>query len=298
MSKKKSIEVFDFQAGEMITEKIPAENILRFLYNNNSLASSGLKYFISRLPIVSSLVGYWMKMPWTKRDIHSFIKIQDVKIEDFLEEDYQNFNDFFIRKLKPNARKFSHQTIICPCDGRHLFYQDISKIDGFYVKGQTISLEKLLNDSQLASLYKEGSMIISRLAPKDYHRFHFPCDGSVVSKTLVNGSLFSVNPIALRENLNILTENKRIVLKIRTKNHGNILQILVGATNVGSMHITAKENTSYKKGDELGFFSFGGSMVITLFPKASIQLSKKLLTLTENKTETLMLTGSSILQNE
>ena len=121
------------------------------------------------------------------------------------------------------------------------------------MKGQTLSLTKLLGNHNLASVFKGGSMIISRLAPVDYHRFHFPCDGYIRKITKVNGSLFSVNPIALREMVHVLTENKRVIVEIVSKQYGNILQVVVGATNVGSIHFTAKEHSSYNKGDELGF---------------------------------------------
>ena len=98
-------------------------------------------------------------------------------------------------------RPLSSDDVVAPCDGRTFFYPDISKIEGFYIKGQTLSLLELTQSQHLASLYKKGTMIISRLAPVDYHRFHFPIDCKLISITPIDGTLHSVSPLALKSGL-------------------------------------------------------------------------------------------------
>lgn len=235
-----------------------------------------------------------MKMPWTRKSIVSFIKTHGINELDFETTHYRCFNDFFTRKISPEARPIAKTGAIVPCDGRHLFFQNLSEKNSFYVKGQTLSLEKLLDDTNLSQMYSAGSMIISRLAPVDYHRFHFPADAHVKSIRPIKGSLFSVNPIALKEMVQILTENKRVVVETVSKEYGNVVHVLVGATNVGSIHFTARENTDYKKGDELGFFSFGGSMMITLFQRDAIVFNKKIVKLTAEQTECLLNLGTGL----
>ena len=120
-------------------------------------------------------------------------------------------------------------------------------------------------------------MLISRLCPVDYHRFHFPVSGHLFNTKLLNGSLFSVNPIALRHKISIFWENKRYLSIIDNEKIGKVIQLLIGATCVGSVHLTSKANTNIKKGDEYGYFSFGGSCVITLYPSKKIAFREDLI---------------------
>src|SRR6202044_707631 len=107
------------------------------------------------------------------------------------------------------------------------------------------------NDA-LAEQFANGSVVLARLCPCDYHRFHFPCDAIPGPAKLINGPLYSVNPIALCKNLSILSENKRMITELETDHFGKVLYIEVGATNVGSIHQTFTPYQRYKKGDEKG----------------------------------------------
>jgi len=294
MNDKDAIEVYDFEKKELIREKIPAEELLRFMYHNETFSALSLRYLLSKNSLISSIIGYWMKLPLTKKGVDSFIKKYGIKREDFERTTFKSFNDFFIRKLRTSSRPISSDSIIIPCDGRHLFYQDLSTNHSFYVKGQCLSIAKLIKDDTLASLYSRGSMIISRLAPADYHRFHFPADVILDSIKLIDGALYSVSPLALRKTIKNLIENKRMIVQMISKTHGNILQIIIGATNVGSINITATLGKEYKKGDELGYFSFGGSMIITLFQPKTATINKELILHTQNLTEVLLKMGTSL----
>ena len=108
--------------------------------------------------------------------------------------------------------------------------------------------------------------MLSRLCPTDYHRFHFPLDGTPQSTHLINGPLYSVNPIALARTFSYIWQNKRQITKVTDSPIGEYLFLEIGATNVGGIILTAQDGNPVKKGDEKGFFRFGGSMVITLFP--------------------------------
>ena len=91
---------------------------------------------------------------------------------------------------------------------------------------------------------------------------------------LINGHLFSVSPIALRQRISIFWENKRYLSTLSHPQVGTITQILIGATCVGSVHLTRDGSSEVRKGDEYGYFSFGGSCVMTLFPKTLLSLGK------------------------
>ncbi len=294
MNDKHTVEVFDFEKKQLLKERIPAEDLLRFMYHNETFSALTLRYALSKNSFISSIVGYWMSLSLTKNSIDPFIKKHGIKKEDFEKTSFKSFNDFFTRKLTKHSRPISEDSVIIPCDGRHLFYQDLSQASSFYVKGQCLSIAKLIKDDNLASLYSKGSMIISRLAPADYHRFHFPADAILSSVTHIDGALYSVNPLALRKMIKNLTENKRMIVHMISKIHGNILQVIIGATNVGSINLTAEVGKEYKKGDELGFFSFGGSMIITLFQAKSVQIDKQFIHHTQNLTEILLKMGTSL----
>ena len=187
-------------------------------------------------------------------------------------------NSFF-RKLKSGARPICNEpeTIAFPADGRHLGFSNLAETSSIFVKGQSFDLPGLFQSNELAKPYERGSLVISRLCPVDYHRFHFPVQGHASQPKLINGFLYSVNPLALRKNFPIFWQNKRFLSFIDTKNGGRVAQFLVGATCVGSVSFASDFPRAVSKGDEFGYFSFGGSSVLTLFEEGKVSLSPDLL---------------------
>ncbi|MCH9626828.1 MAG: Phosphatidylserine decarboxylase proenzyme 2 [Chlamydiales bacterium] len=289
----KPIRYLDRQSGELRTEKVYCEPAIRFLYG--SPFGRFFARIVAGVPLFSKLYGWWQSLPLTKGKIAPFVKKFELDPGEFELplSAYSSFNAFFTRKLKPEARPIGNGLIL-PADGRYFFYQNIETCDGFVVKGKKFSLEQILGDRALAHSYASGSMILARLCPTDYHRFHFPCDCTPGPSRLINGPLYSVNPLATRERIDILAENKRMITHLQTKERGEILFIEVGATNVGSIHQTFTANQPYQKGDEKGFFSFGGSSLILLFQSDQIQIDPSLLTNSSQGIETLCLFGQTI----
>lgn len=290
---KNQIYYIDRSTGELKEEKIYGKAALHFFY----LSRFGFifaKIFAS-CSCLSKLYGWWQSLPITKGKIERFVKSFNINREEIEKplEQYNSFNAFFTRRLKKSARPIA-QGAILPADGRYLFYQNIKQSDGFTIKGKKFSLSTLLKDQTLANSYEEGSMIIARLSPVDYHHFHFPCDCVPGQYKLINGPLYSVNPLALIRRIEILSENKRMITELQTEQYGKIIFIEIGATNVGSIHQIYLPNRPYKKGDEKGFFSFGGSSIIMLFPHKSIQIQNNLLNNTAQNLETLCLFGQSL----
>jgi phosphatidylserine decarboxylase len=211
-------------------------------------------------------------------------------------EAFNSFNDFFIRKLKPEARPIvgGSDMAVLPADGRYLVYPNIAEADGFVVKGKKFSLKDLLQCSTLAKRYEMGSMVIARLCPTDYHRFHFPCNCIPSAPFEIKGDLHSVNPLALRRRIEILSHNKRACTLLETESFGKVAFIEVGAMCVGSIHATYTPNAPYNKGDEKGYFSFGGSSLILLFEPNTIVFSEDLIAASKQKMEVLGLMGQSL----
>lgn len=249
-------------------------------------------------PFFSRLYGRMQKRARSKSKIAPFIEKYKVDEREFLEptSTFHSFNDFFIRKLKPECRPIAPgaDVAVLPADARYLVYPDMRKADGFLVKGQKFSLERLLMNKALAEKYESGALLIARLCPLDYHRFHFPCDGVPEEAKEIPGPLFSVNPIALKKNIEILAENKRVITPFHTEEFGTILYIEVGATYVGTVHQTYTPDKPVRKGEEKGYFSFGGSSLILLFEPASIQFDADLEQASAKKIEMRGLLGQSL----
>jgi phosphatidylserine decarboxylase len=286
---------------ERQVEKVYGEALLRLLYGHGvAQRSIGrlLRSLVTKNPYASALAGWWQRQPWTAKAVAPFIEKYGIDSREFLLNvaDYRSFNDFFIRKLKSSARPIiqGKGRAVIPADGRYYFYADISKADGFVVKGQKFQLSTLLNDANLADQYRHATMVMARLCPTDYHRFHFPCDGIPGETHQIRGELKSVNPIAIRQNVAIFTQNKRCWCAIDTPDFGKVLAIEVGATAVGTIVQTYTPARPYAKGDEKGYFSFGGSSLILLFPAGSLQLDSDLLAATALGIEIRCLMGQSL----
>jgi phosphatidylserine decarboxylase len=270
------IRYFDRARGEMKTELIYGERWLRLAYGNP--AGRFAVWLLFRRAFFSWWYGWKMNKRASSLRVLPFIRDYDVDVDDFAKSafDYKTFNDFFHRALKPEARPIAAGDTIAvfPADGRHLVFPDADAADGFYVKGRKFSVQELVGGAETGAA--GCAMVISRLCPSDYHRFHFPVGGVPSEARLVEGWLYSVNPIALRRNIRYLVENKRMITALESPVFGRVLVIEVGATNVGSIRQSFIPGKPVKKGDEKGFFAFGGSCVITLFPRGSIRFDPDL----------------------
>lgn len=282
------LEIINRKTGKVEKEKIYGQKALCFLLADHFFSRFLLKLTCS-FPWVSQIYGYFQSRRSSRLKIKPFIKMFDVDESEFEESltSFNSFNDFFIRKLKPECRPVNTDAkkIIMPADGRYLVFDDISKSDGYWVKGKKFSLNALLRSDDLAKRYENGSLAIIRLAPPDYHRFHFPFDCIASKATLINGPLFSVNPLFLKKNISILSENKRMITHLDTHLFGKVLMLEVGATNVGSIHQTYQPDQPVKKGQEKGYFSFGGSCILLLFEKGKITFDADLIKASERPIE-------------
>ncbi|MCP5469540.1 MAG: phosphatidylserine decarboxylase [Chlamydiales bacterium] len=280
--------IYDRKKGELFEEQVYGKAALRLLYAQNPI-SAFLRAILTKNAFASKIWGGWQNLPWTRFKVAPFIKKYGIDTSEFASPHFSSFNAFFTRKLKKEARPIQGE-ICTPADGRYLVYPNISKADGFVVKGQKFSLAKLVQDEALAKEYEEGGLLIARLAPVDYHRFHFPINCTAGEPHLINGALHSVNPLSIRQNVKRFTENKRVITKLETT-LGPLLFIEVGATNVGSIHQTFTPHKTYQTGDEKGFFSFGGSALILLFPPNTITFDPLLVRNSQKHIETRCLMG-------
>ncbi|MEC8209845.1 MAG: archaetidylserine decarboxylase [Verrucomicrobiota bacterium] len=272
------VEFYDRSTGQVEIEKIYGEGFLRWAYGN-PLGRMSVAMVVKRLWF-SRWYGWRMDRPKSRAKVQAFIDTYGVDPAEFAEpvEAYATFNEFFYRRLKPEARPVDtdQNVAVFPADGRHLAIENVDMADQFYIKGQSFDLAKFIGDAELAKEFVGGSVIISRLCPVDYHRYHFPVSGQAGSVQSLDGSLRSVSPLALRRQLSIFWENRRARTVVDSPEFGKVIVIEVGATCVGGMHSTFKEG-AIMKGAPKGYFSFGGSCVTTIYQNSAIQLDADLL---------------------
>jgi phosphatidylserine decarboxylase len=219
--------------------------------------------------------------------IRAFVKHYDVDMSEAVDPDirsYPTFNAFFTRPLRPGARPIADAAYICPVDGSISQFGAIREDLILQAKAHDYTTSALVGgDAALAAHFRNGSYATLYLSPRDYHRVHMPCDGKLVRMIYVPGTLFSVNPTTVLGVRNLFARNERVVC-VFDGEHGPFVLTLVGATIVGSMEtvwhgvINPKRTgevrewqyesgtITFKKGDEMGRFSLG-STVVLLFPQ-------------------------------
>lgn len=254
-----------------------------------------LQYLLPKR-LISSLVFRLtrVRLRWFKNlCIRAFCRLYPIRMDEALRPDiadYASFNDFFTRELKPGIRSLDGPVarILCPVDGT---VSQAGQIDGQRVlqaKGRSYTMAALLGDAELAAIFAGGSFATLYLAPFNYHRVHMPIDGTLLSMRYLPGTLFSVNPATVGGIDRLFARNERIVCEFATA-AGRMVQILVGAFNVGSMATVwagdvtprAERNIDYRRyddaqvrlarGDEMGRFNMG-STVIVLFGRGAVSL--------------------------
>ncbi len=245
---------------------------------------------------LSRLVGKFAaaEAGWlTTKAIKAFIKAYDINMAEAKlknAEDFKTFNDFFTRELAPGVRPIDESpTSLCyPVDGAISQQGDI--VDGQLIqaKGFNYSVTTLLGgDERDATPFQGGKFSCIYLAPKDYHRIHMPMAATLREMIYVPGDLFSVNPLTANNVPNLFARNERVVT-IFDSEHGKFAMVLVGATIVASIETTwagtitppagkdifrwsypatGVNAIEFNKGDEMGRFKLGSTVVCTFAPE-------------------------------
>jgi phosphatidylserine decarboxylase len=210
-------------------------------------------------------------------------------------DSFRSFNDFFMRELKANARPIDStpSNLISPCDSR-LFVFDLDKQHDLPVKGYWYALIDLLKDARLGKEYADAWCFIYRLAPSDYHRFCYIDNGQQDRVRRIRGVLHSVHPIALSKTNSLMVQNYRELTILHTENFGKVVNLEVGALFVGKIILLRKNEYTFTRGEEKGWFEFGGSTIIQLFKKDTIQPDADIIEQSANRVETIVKMGEKV----
>lgn len=264
---------------------------LSFLYNTY-VGRIILKPLV-KSKFISALTGKFMDSSISKFMIKPFIKSHNIKMDEYVNKKYNSFNDFFIRNIKKEARLINDNknALIAPCDSKLTCYK-ITKDLKFNVKNSTYSVSSLINDENVANAFNEGYALVFRLSPEDYHHYLFCDDGIIINNYKIDGKYHSVNPIVY-DNYKVFRENTRECTLIKTNNFKNIMYVEVGALLVGKI-CNIKKQGKFKKGEEKGYFMYGGSTVILLIQKDALLIDDEIIKNSSKNIETCVKCGEKI----
>ena len=290
------IRIYNRNTCKYDTENVAGEKYIKWCYES-PIGKTFLELFIKR-KLFSKVYGYFCDTRFSKHKISSFVKNFSIDMNESSTkiDDFSNFNDFFTRKLVSTARPFdlSKETFISPGDGRLLAYTNISMDNLIQVKDIHYSLSELIQDDKIAKEYEGGVCLVLRLCPTDYHRFHFVDSGIPGDTHLVNGNYYSVNPTALERIPKLYCQNKREWSIFKSDNFDEIIHVEVGATCVGSIIQSYKPHCKVNKGDEKGYFKFGGSTTILFIKPNIIKIDEDILVQSSLGFETKVQMGEKI----
>ncbi|NBX17276.1 MAG: phosphatidylserine decarboxylase [Proteobacteria bacterium] len=293
----KQIEVVNRKTGDTFVEKVYGDDVMKVFYGHPVGLAVTSRMLTSR--VLSNVYGAYNDSAASKHKIEDFVQALDIDVAECSKDlvEYVSFNDFFARKLRVGAREVtqSEKGVASPGDGRLLVFPKITETTLSYVKWAPIHLFDLFNKSQeLADKFRDGACAVLRLCPSDYHRFHFPISGKVGITKTVPGLLHSVSPYALEQGLPVYCMNKRTICELKNNDMGTVLLMEVGAMFVGSIVQTYRAGTQVQRGDEKGYFKFGGSTCVLFFEKNSIAFDPDLQSNSEKGLETLVKMGEQI----
>ena len=250
----------------------------------------GLMKFLGN-PLFSKLSRIILDSKISTIAIDNFAKSNGIDLSEYEEREYYSFNDFFTRKIKQGRRFVTKddRILVSPCDGKVSAYE-ITNSSAFVVKNSVYTVESLLRDKKLSDRYNGGTALIIRLSVDDYHRYIYPCNGVKSHNRFINGVLHTVNPVVSKY-LPLYKENCREYCMIRSDNFGDVIQMEVGALLVGKITNVHKDVCKIRRGDEKGYFEFGGSTIILLLEKDKVKICSDLFDNTKQGFETKVKQG-------
>jgi phosphatidylserine decarboxylase len=289
------IRLYNRQTRSIETEQVPGGRFLMLFYGRpwGRLAA---RWVWSRIAF-SRIYGWIFHQRFSRRQIDRFVRLNRIDTSEILVPDggFQTFNDFFIRRLKSGARPIAKdpKALIAPADSRLKVFE-LQDHTILHIKGETLTLAQLLDSQTIPDKFANGLCLQYRLAPRDYHRFGFIEDGAHSPVSVVGGRLYSVSPLALRHMPAIWGENLRHWCTIETRAMGDILQIEVGATVVGSIVQHSLDGGYCTRGEEKGYFQMGGSTVLIILQPDRVKIDDDIMHHSRKDIETLVRYGETV----
>ncbi len=292
------ILVYNRRTGALEEETIFEKAVMEFFYG--SRLGFWLSEVLLKRRLATEVYARTQHSLSSLAKIKTFIKNNKINTEELEHpvSSFKTFNEFFIRKLKPEARPIDQEpgNLISIADCRLAVYQ-IEKDTVFPVKAKCFTLAELLDNAVTPELLKKfcgGRCLIFRLAPVDYHRFGYVDDCEQTPVQVINGFYRSVHPLSLRRMKAVFTENQRECCVLKTQNFGEVIHIDVGATGVGRIVQQHPTGGNFRRGEEKGYFEFGGSTVILLLQPGFVKMDDDIAKYAADGIETIVRYGERI----
>ncbi len=207
--------------------------------------------------------------------IKHFIHKNEIDMSEYIPERWHSFNDFFIRRIRPDARPVDMcpAALVSPCDG-FLSAYTITDDCAFRVKGAAYTVSSLLGSERLARAYAGGRLLVFRMMPVNYHRYIYPDDGTKGMNMPIAGKLHTVRPCA-QGKYSVYSTNSREYTVLRTAHFGDVVFMEVGALMVGRIK-NHHQRHAFVRGEEKGYFEYGGSTIIMLLKAGVSKLEARL----------------------
>lgn len=288
------IRVYDPLHKAVIHEHVYGEEAIQFLYETRFGRLLADRLLSRRL--ASKVMGVYYSTPLSARLIQPFIRKYRIDMAEYEARDFRSFNEFFTRHFRAGARPVTQapDEMAAFAEGRYFGWNEISSQMTFPVKGSQMSMARILGSEEKAAPFSGGPVLLARLCPVDYHRFHFPDAGRISSRTCLPGRLHSVNPSAIRARPDVFMTNERQVSILETTNFGKLAYVEVGALGVGKICQTHPLDDPFTRGSEKGYFEFGASTIILIGERGRWRPDPGILERTLNRMETLVRLGQCL----
>ena len=249
-----------------------------------------LKPFITKT--ASNIVALYMNSGLSKHKIKKFVDKNDINLFEYDDKKYKSYNDFFIRKVISEKRPINStkDVLISPCDSKVTAYKIEDDLT-LNIKNSYYTIDTLV-DKDIMEEYRGGTALVFRLSTDNYHRYCYIDSGSKGKNFHIKGVYHTVQPISLGH-YNFYKTNSREWTILNTKNFGKVIQVEVGALCVGRIK-NNHESYIYKKGEEKGYFEFGGSTIVLLFKKNVVKLDDDININSQEGIETIVKYGERI----
>lgn len=290
-----NILVQDRLTGQLVEEKMQVYVRLgiRLLYQGAKSRMEGAR---ARRILRNMTIKQGAKydQPSSVRAIKPFVMFHNIDEHEMVDalDSFTTFNEFFCRRidmsLRPLAEPDNSACLVSCADCRLMAFENVDQATKLWIKGRHFSIARLLGSN---ISHEQFALLIFRLAPQDYHRFHAPVDGVVGPPKWLEGEYYTVNPMAIRSAIDVYGENTRVVIPITTHDFGTVYLVAIGAMMVGSIVMTAQQGQHVQRNDELGYFKFGGSTLVLLVDAARVQWDDDLLVNSDACIETLVRVG-------
>ena len=279
-----------YRDGTLVEREDGQERTLKRLYGS---APGRLLLKLLTRPWLSRLAGAFLSTRLSRGLIASFVRKHGIDMSQFEAVDYRSYNEFFSRKIRPEARPVDMEPghLISPCDSK-LTALPITEETCFTLKHTDYTVASLLRDEMLAAAYAGGWALIFRLTVDDYHRYCYADSGEKGENVRIPGLLHTVNPIA-NDHYPIYKENSREYSILHSRNFGDVLMMEVGALLVGKI-VNHHGTATVTRGQEKGYFQFGGSTVVLLLKAGTVELDADVLENSRAGIETVVRLGEKI----